>query len=402
LFGWAVAGLAVTAQRPRYDIAALALFLASLARIETFIVLATAAVALLAASVLGRRRAGLAPPRSAWVLLAGFLALPVMLLHDWLLTGDPLYFAAVSARFSAAVPDVIAVQTPSYMVRWVTNFMLAFGPVTALAILGLLLLVRLRQNRLALGLLALGPGVGAFLVFLTIRRTFVSSRYAMPIELAILFLAGVGFGAMRVPFLLSWARDITRHRPGWRSNLRIVLPVLALLVAALSVALLVRSFGPNDKPTNRVIHSELNMAADGDRLVPYIRSALGSVPGAFEWPPNSSLPVEPAPSLILLDVPALAQPRFAVDLGMPLFRIAATSQTAITPEALAAAPGQVIYHDRRGDTGADLTGLESTSQTIVLSGVTLVLLAADPDRGYWLWQVAPRGTASQPQGPAGS
>lgn len=403
LLGWAAAGLAVTAQRPRYDIAATALFLASLARIETFMVLATAAAALLAASVLGRHRAELAPPRSAWVLLVAFLALPVMLLHDWLLIGDPLYFAAVSARFSAAVPDVIAGQTPSYMAGWVTRFILGFGAVTALAILGLVLLIRQRQNRLVLGLLALGPGVGSFLVFLTVRGTYVSTRYAMPIELAILFLAGVGFGALRVPWLVAWVRDLMRHRPAWRSNVGIAVPVFAVVVAVLCAALMVRPFGPGDVGTNRSIHTQLNMAADGDRLVPRIRDALRLVPGAFDWPPYSSVPAEePTPSMILLDVPALEQPRFALDLDLPLFRIAATSQSAITPEALAAAPGRVIYHDRRGDTGADLRGLESTSQTITLSGVTLVLLTADPERGYWLWQVAPRGTASQPQGPAGS
>ena len=161
-------------------------------------------------------------------LYAGILlALPVMLLHDWLLIGDPLYFAAVSARFSAAVPDVIAGQTPSYMAGWVTRFILGFGAVTALAILGLVLLIRQRQNRLVLGLLALGPGVGSFLVFLTVRGTYVSTRYAMPIELAILFLAGVGFGALRVPWLVAWVRDLMRHRPAWRSNVGIAVPVAA-------------------------------------------------------------------------------------------------------------------------------------------------------------------------------
>ena len=71
LLGWVVAGLAVTARRPRYDLAALALFLATLARIETLVVLVTATVALAAASLLARRRKDLAPPRAAWILLAG-------------------------------------------------------------------------------------------------------------------------------------------------------------------------------------------------------------------------------------------------------------------------------------------------------------------------------------------
>ena len=35
-------------------------------------------------------------PRGAWWVLLGFLALPVMLLHDWLLTGDPFFWADVS------------------------------------------------------------------------------------------------------------------------------------------------------------------------------------------------------------------------------------------------------------------------------------------------------------------
>jgi MFS family permease len=399
LLGWAIAGLAVTAKHPRYDIAALALFLASLARIETFVVLVTAAFALFAASVLARRREDLAPPRAALILLTAFLALPVMLLHDWLLTGDPFWFVNVSARYSAAVPDVVAIQTPTYMVFWVTRYILGFGMLTILAFLGFLLVVRRRQISLALGLLALGLGVGAFLVLLSVRGTFVSTRYATPMGLAIMFLAGVGFGSVRVPWLVSWARVLVRHPPWRRSGIRTAIAVVTIVVATVSAAALVRPFGPRDAATNSAIANSLDQAVDVDRLLPLIRNALGSVPGAFDPETDSSLAQDHGTASVLLYVPALDRPRFAVDLGLPLFRIEGNPTAGIDPDALVSVPGRIVYHDRRRDVGSGFAALESSSPTIEVGDGTLVLLASDATRGYWLWQVAARKT---PVGPSES
>lgn len=389
LLGWAVAGLAVTARRPRYDIAALALFLSSLARIETLVVLVTAAVALVGATILARRRRDLAPPRAAWILLAGFLALPVMFVHDWLLTGDPLWFLSVSAQYSATVPDVIATQTPSYMLAWVTRYILGFGILTILAVLGFLMVVRRRQFALGLGLLALGPGVAAFLVILSFRGTYVSTRYAMPIGLVILFLAGVGFGSLRVPSLVTWMRGLASHLRWRRTEIRTAIAILTVVAAAVSAAVLVKPFGPRDQATLAAIARSRSQAVDVGRLVPLIRTALGSVPGAFGPETGSTPASDQAGAGSILSVPTLDRPRFAVDLGLPLSRIADNPTAATDLDELVSVPGRVIYHDRRRDTGSGLAALESSSPTISVDGSTLSLLASDPSRGYWLWQVAP-------------
>ena len=363
LLGWAVAGLAVTARRPRYDIAALALFLSTLARIETLVVLATAAVASLAASVLARRRRDLAPPRAAWTLLAGFLALPVMFVHDWLLTGDPLWFVNVSARYSTSVPDVIATQTPRYMVSWVTGYILGFGILTVLAVLGFLLVVRRRQIALALGLLALGPGVAAFLVFLSIRGTYVSTRYAMPIGLTILFLAGVGFGSLRVPWLVAWMRGLAPRLRRRRSDIRAAIAILTVVTAAVSAAVLVSPFGPRDRATNAAVARSRDQAVDLGRLVPTHQGRARIGPRRAQ----SGDRLQPAARRCkhtILSVPGLDRPRIAIDLGLPLSRISENPTAPIDLDELVAVPGRVIYHDRRRDTGSGLAALESSSPTI--------------------------------------
>ena len=95
-------------------------------------------------------------------------------------------------------------------------------------------------------------------------------------------------------------------------------------------------------------------------------------------------------------MPTLDRPRFAVDLGLPVSRIADNPTTSVGLDELVAVPGRVIYHDRRRDTGSGLDALESSSPTLSVGDATLVLLASDPTRGYWLWEVAPRKSVTGP------
>lgn len=104
---WSLAGLMVTARRPRWGLAGLALLLATLARFETVVLVAAIAFALAAVEI--RWRAPWASggsamrvvPGRAWLLVGlPLVALPVMLFHDWLLTGDPMFWSSVSARYT--------------------------------------------------------------------------------------------------------------------------------------------------------------------------------------------------------------------------------------------------------------------------------------------------------------
>src|SRR6266511_1005048 len=301
--GWSIAGLALSAERPRFGLAAIALMLASLARIETLIIIVVGAIALVAGWGYSRWRHAAGPPRAAW-----------------LLTGDPLFWARVSATFSASVTAAVASQGPGYMIGWVTRFVGGFGALAILAIVGFLSLIRQRRFPLALGLVALGPGVAAFLVFLAARGIFVSTRYAMPIELATLFAAGIGFGSLRIP----WLRELLDRAISNRGLTWIRVPASAagaILFAMVSAALLAKPFGPLDRATTQLIRTELKVAVDGDRLVPLVRRVLSTFTGISMAPMSGISDPSTASSAVILRVPGLQVPRFAVDIDLPRFRI---------------------------------------------------------------------------------
>ena len=88
-----VAGLAVTAERPRYAVAGVALMLAALARPEALAVVGVAVIALIGADLGAIVRHRPRPPRGAYFILVGLLAIPVFVAHDGFLFGDPWFWA---------------------------------------------------------------------------------------------------------------------------------------------------------------------------------------------------------------------------------------------------------------------------------------------------------------------
>jgi hypothetical protein len=369
MLGWVVAGLALTSSRPHFAVAGLAILVASLARIETIVVLGVAGVALLASVLSARRRHVAPPPRSAALLLLGSLAIPILMVHDWLLTRDPFYWIHVADRYSAAYPA--SVDTPTHVLLRVAAVVIGLGGVSVLAALGGVTLLRRRDDAVALGLFALGPGIAAFLVLLAARGTYVSTRYLTPIELAVVFSAGVGFGSLRV----SWLNDRGVRRALGPLAPRVRVPAVILAVAgaaAISALGVSRTFAPLDQATTRLIHSELLQAENSDIALPAIRQVLRGTIGA------------PRPGPILL-VPSLAQPRFAVGTGLPVTSIGSI-EDARQRGTMVSVPGGLIYHDRGADPPGLFTPLEST-ETPTVGGVILRPVEANPVRGYWLWQV---------------
>ena len=91
-----VAGLAVTGDRPRYWLAGVALLAGTLARLETILVVGLALAALILLEIRARVSGASRPPMAAYSVLLGFLAIPVMAIHDLLLTGDPLFWTKVA------------------------------------------------------------------------------------------------------------------------------------------------------------------------------------------------------------------------------------------------------------------------------------------------------------------
>ena len=135
---WLLAGLLTTAPRPRYGLAGVALLLAGLARFETLILVGLIASVLVGwrlAAALGRKER---PPSRAWLLLLGFLALPIQMLHDVLLTGDPFWSERVPVLVSEAGSPLIGVGGA---IRLILNHYAPWAILVVLAALGVALLV---------------------------------------------------------------------------------------------------------------------------------------------------------------------------------------------------------------------------------------------------------------------
>jgi hypothetical protein len=368
LLAWLVACLALTTERPRYAIAGLALMLGTLARLETLIVVVVAAGSLAGAEIVARRSDRLPPDRRAYLVLLGFLAIPVMLLHDFLLTGDPFFWAKIAQLNSVGASGI---RGPLQIALWLATHLAGEAPLLPLAVLGGVVLIRRRQWALVLGLLALGPGVAAFLVYLGARGIFVSARYADSIDLALLFTAGMGLVALDAPLV---RRLLTRSFPVLRS--RVVVPMVAGSIAGLAFA----PFGLLNASVRNTILTEVRLHANEQRAMAAIRVELASPSACLTAARASGVPVR---SMVI--VPARLRVQAVVDLGLPLTEI--DRMSGITRVAGVPAPGQIIYHDRLdAETGKAFTIFE-IDHPVTLGAVRLVPLLADPKRSLWVIRV---------------
>lgn len=360
---WAIAALAVTGERRRYAIAGIALALASLARLETLVVVGLALVVLVVAQF-GRGRLRQPVPRGAWWIALGLLAIPVSMLHDLLLTGDPLFWISVSARYSQVTRlEVLSVpQLGSYVV----GRYLAEAGLAALGVVGWLHLLSRGQRSLAIGLLGLGPGVAAFLFLLAFRHTYVSDRYFAGVDTALAFAAALGVGALSVR-LPDW---IPSSRVGWER-----LAVTAFLGAGLTAGW--AGIGTNLGTTVR----SFTKMGEAERLaVNALRPALaagGSLAGSRDT--------------VQLLVPVPLRPHMVVDLGLSLNQVASIDPASIDLASGKPAAGQVLFHS--GDAEATSPGLQQlqVSSPTTVSGVRLDPLLADPADRAWVILVKAAG-----------
>jgi hypothetical protein len=369
--GWAAAGLLVSDSRPRYLLAGLALAIAGMARFETLLLDLSILIVLIALRFASRRNPGLLPPASAWWLLLGFLALPVQMLHDVLLTGDPFWSEGVPAIASRGVP----VMTPLETVRWISGHYVPMAPILLLAALGVVVLVRSRRWAILVGITALGPGILAFLVFLSVRGVYISDRYLGPPDLVALFAAAVGVGGLRAPAVRSGLAGLMGPRQ--RAS---ALRVAAAVLGGAAALALVRPFAPVDPALARTIRANLAGSIHLADAEPAIAAALSSIPGARDIVPPAGAPDDG----ISLLVPVLLRPRIAVDLDVPLSRIAGTSGQRLTTSGDYPAPGQLIYHDRVGDAATDAFRLLEVSVPTPRGSIIIDPLIADPAQGIWL------------------
>lgn len=395
---WALAGLALTGRSPRYGLAGVALLMGALMRFETLFIVGLAVAALGAWRLAPAEWLGdiPRPPRRAALLLIGLAALPVMLLHDWLLTGNAFFWLDVSAIVSKAVPA--AVESPARLAQTLGNHFAGNWArllMLALAAVGTYDLFRRRQIAVLLGLAACGPGVIAFLEFLALRNTYVSGRYTIPADAAVVFAAAVGAQAL-VVMATGAARRIRKSpsRPVDAEETAAAHgrfgPFAAIgwvLAGAVIAIVIVRPYGPVAKDTRATVYASIALQADARLAMPTIQKALDGDRPAWILTDVEKPNQGPPPRVW---VPSLLVPKAAVDLGLPVWSVGSGSPITGNPSGLAVTVNTIVFIDRDqgGDIAQDIAPFE-VDRALTVGGTTITPLLSLPEQGIWVVLLSP-------------
>jgi hypothetical protein len=346
--GWAVALDALIRERdagPAWALAAGALFLAGLARAESWLLLPLAAGYGLLAWRRGERRA---------VVLVLPLAAPLLwLAHDWLLTGDPLFAVRVPGRYSDLVSGR-QVVSPADWLALVARRYVADPLLLALAAAGAVWLWRRRAWVWLAGLGAAGIGVLALLGLQAWQGTYISWRYFDPADVALRLAAALGAAA-----LATWAAG--RLRRGSRAA--------AVAGAMLLVGAACWPLAPADPVVDSTLDRDTRLSANTATAIDALR------------------PVAAEPGTVLV-VSGPQRLRVAVELGLPLDRVRDLFLAArAAPLDRALTGSDAVFHDADGDRPPERFGRLSTTTSTRVGEVELAPLWTDPGRGLYVLRV---------------
>jgi hypothetical protein len=385
LAGWSVALDALTrdASRPGQDparpgvawgTAAAALAVAGLARAETWPLLPLAAAWGLVAWWRGRRpppgpaerpgpdptRMGLGRGQGRSLLLVLPLAVPLLwLAHDWLLTGDPLFAFRVPGRYT----DLVAGRQVIPPGDWLALVARRYRPdllLLALAVAGVVWLVRRRAWVWLAGLGVTGIGVLALLGLEAWRGTYVSWRYFDPADLAVRLAAAVGAAAL--------ADALTARLPGrWATGRPATAG--AGLAALLLVGVACWPLAPVDPQVDSTLDRATRLSANTATAIEALRP-LAARPGT------------------LITVSGPQRVRVAVELDLPLGRVRDLFLATLSaPLDDTLAGSDAVFHDADGDLPARRFARLSTTGRTRVGEVELVPLRTDPERGLYVFRV---------------
>ena len=374
LLGWSIAGLAVTANRPRYALAGTSLMLAGLVRPETWFITVLAGACIGVAWLRARAQGRTPPPPGAWLVMIGLLGVPLGALHDQLLTGDPFYTFATPSLGSL----IRAPQDPAF-VGEILNSVVAPTLLVFLALVGLAVLTFRRAWPLVIGLVALGPGVAVFLLFQGSRHVYVLERYALPIGIAITVAAAIGFAALAVAVIAPLVEG-SSLKPARRA-------VQAIVAVAVALAL-VPTLAPFDPRVLEPIQEQRQLALHFQAAASTIEEALDGVAGVRDMPslrdPDGLLP--PASPALL--VPAGVYPMAAAQLGLPLTQIARLVPRHVRERGYLRA-GQIVMFDRVAERPPGSLRVLKIDQPVTRRSLCLIPLLAQRFRGIWVVSVEP-------------
>jgi len=372
---WMAAGLLLLRPEPRYGLAGSMLLLAGLARPETWIIVGVGMLLLLWRAVRGPR-----PPREAWLLLIAWLALPVLCVHDFLLTGIPLWWIGI-ARHSVELAGGRASSLPTVL-HMSADLLLGMLPMVIAACAGGLLLVR-RQSWIAVaGLVAMGPLILVYTWLLSIEHINVLSHYLHPAELAIVLAAAVGVGLV----LAAGRGRLATARP--RASGPLAVGVACVVAVALAVVM-ARPFTPLSRSarTSTALESRIALRLEAvepvlDGLLPADRSGPAVNPGPMG---------APDPALGYLFVPAHHSLRLSIDLRLPLTRLLGLEPAHVDLAGGYPPVGSVVYLDgiiEPATVSAATTPLQVSVPTVV-GGVRVVPIVSDPAAKTWIVRIEP-------------
>jgi hypothetical protein len=340
--------------RPGWGLAAAALALAALARVEGWLLLPLAAGYGVLAWRRGERRAAL--------LLLPLAAPLLWLAHDWLLTGDPLYALGVPERYTDLVAgrDVVA---PAGWLAQVGRRYAADPLLLALAIGGVVWLARRRAWVWLAGLAVASIGVLTLLGLEAWRGTYISWRYFDPADVAVRLSAAIAAARLataavtrldatataRVPFGAAWAG--------------------ATVGAVLLVAVACWPLAPWDPGVDSTLDRDSRLSANAATAVAVLRP-MAEEPGT------------------IVAVSGPQRVRVALELGLPLDRVRdlfLATRTARLDRALAGTA--VVFHDADGDRPPERFAPLSVTTPSTVGTVALEPLRTDPGRGLYVHRV---------------
>jgi hypothetical protein len=245
------------------------------------------------------------------------------------------------------------------------------------------------------GLMACGPCVLAFLELLAFKNTYVSNRYTIPADAALVFAAAIGADVV----VRAVARGVARRRhlpapvariaAGKRGRERLALAGAALAIGAIAAICCINPYGPADHVTWTAINKYRALQANYESVKPTIVSSLQALSDQPTWSVTDVEEIHAGPPPRLY-VPALLLPRIAVDLGLPVWALRDGSPVLGDPANLRVTVRSIVYIDARQGTDppGDDTPLEVDHQTRV--GFVLVKpLVALPSAGLWVLELDP-------------
>jgi len=373
VLAWLVAGLAVSAARPRFGIAALALIVAALARPESLALTTVTAAGVLVIEILGHRGLCDRPPGAAYLVFLGFLSIPILMLHDQLLVGQPLYWLETSQINSLHFQHP---RTLLGMVLWMGHHALGLAPLLPLVVLGGVRLVIHRRWPILIGLTGVIGGIAILLIWAGARGVDVSLRYLGPIDLGLIFAASLGLATLDVPAIRRFVRLHVPARSGRT-------PLITLVGALLGLAL--APIWPLDPAVRAEVQREIALHANAQRALAVIRTDLR---GAPSW--RGLAPVRSISSRPLVVVPVRIRAQAVVDLDLPLGAVAYSYSTWLDPLHGRPAPVAWVYIDRLADKPSSRYDLLEITAPTLIGGYLYVPLLVDRAAGFWVDRVSVR------------